>query len=331
MTMFLSKNKSSSKPRGFTLVELLVVIAIIGILIAMLLPAVQAAREAARRMQCSNNLKQLGVALHSYEGTYGVLAPGSFFLPNSEYKGSILVHLLPFVEQQTLYDYYDFSQWNTHGQMGPEGKEIRAQVISAYVCPSDDHPPTFDVPDDYIGYWDGTGRTVGLHNYSASAGPNYLENNSACSCSQTFNTYSMGLYYDPSKFSGPFNRMGVPCRFNEITDGLSNTIFMGEVRPLWSLHAQRGWEESCNGSGYHSTIIPLNFETRTRDTTSGVDNCNRHCNWHTAEGFKSAHPGGVQFLFGDGSVTLLEDSIDHQVYQYLGAKADGIAAQKMDL
>src|SRR5256714_13555627 len=90
---------------GFTLVELLVVIAIIGVLVAILLPAVQAAREAARRMQCSNNLKQIGLALHNYENAYGTLPPGGIYVNSSGMKrGSALVHLLPFIEQPALYE-----------------------------------------------------------------------------------------------------------------------------------------------------------------------------------------------------------------------------------
>ena len=102
--------------KAFTLVELLVVIAIIGILIALLLPAVQAAREAARRSQCTNNLKQIGIALHNYHDTFKVFPPGGLWYTNStgnanwvRNRGSMLLHILPFVEQQSLYDAFDFT------------------------------------------------------------------------------------------------------------------------------------------------------------------------------------------------------------------------------
>src|SRR6188768_3901810 len=108
--------------RGFTLVELLVVIAIIGVLVALLLPAVQAAREAARRMQCTNNLKQLGLALANYETAIKSYPPGAFwqYPPDTNaLKGSCLLHLLPFMEQQNIYDQVDFKQFNVEKQTTP--------------------------------------------------------------------------------------------------------------------------------------------------------------------------------------------------------------------
>ncbi|MEA3342035.1 MAG: DUF1559 domain-containing protein, partial [Chloroflexota bacterium] len=212
--------------------------------------------------------------------------------------------------------------WNRSDITGQ--KDIRMNVIATYVCPSDNHPPTFQIPlAEAAGI--GPNRVVALHNYAASAGPSNLAKNSKCYCAQDWNSFSSGTYWERNNWPGPFNRLGIPCALNEIRDGLSNTIFFGEVRPLCSMHAERGWEDSCNGSGYHSTIIPINFDTCTRDST---DNCSRHCNWHTSAGFKSAHTGGAQFLFGDGAVRMIPETIDHWLYQYLGAKADGEIVSK---
>jgi prepilin-type processing-associated H-X9-DG protein len=107
---------------------------------------------------------------------------------------------------------------------------------------------------------------------------------------------------------------------SEIRDGLSNTIFFGEVLPMSSWHNGHGWATSNNGSGYCSTVVPINFDTSSRESSG--DGCHRYCNYNTAEGFKSSHPGGANFAFGDGSVHFLPETIDHQSYQYLGAKAD---------
>ena len=336
------KSTKSACKGGFTLVELLVVITIIGILISLLLPAVQAAREAARRMQCCNNLKQLGLAVLNYENARKIFPPGAFYADavspggysqaSEPMKGSIFVHLLPFVEQQAMYDAFDFSQINITGQKLPGSTvEIRSIVIACYVCPSDGHPATQEQPAA-DGWWIGEGRTVALHNYAASAGPNTVADNGSCSCSlnfgkenggtpMTFSGYALGSYFTPGKTAGPFDRMSQCKTVADIRDGLSNTIFFGEIQPLSSTHGQRGWEDSCNGSGLVSTIIPINYDTSNREASG--DSCNRYCNWNTELGFKSAHPGGSNFAFGDGSVHKIPQSIDHQTYQYLGGRADG--------
>ena len=313
--------------RGFTLVELLVVIAIIGILIALLLPAVQAAREAARRMQCSSNMKQLGLAVLAYEDALGNLPPGAMCVPfrsdgnqsdwnDPELHCSILVHILPYMEQQTLWEYFDFTVRNADREIskiqGPGGKPLTAVEIPTFMCPSD----TASAKN----------MNRAHHNYSASRGANALANNPAFSCSHPFGAYADVTYAEAesapgTKYSGPFTRRGVCTELRDITDGLSHTIFFGEVRPEASIHAYQGWGSSNNGNGIVSTIIPINYDSTKHDPSS--DNCGGWMNWNTELGFKSAHPGGAQFLFGDGSVRFLQESIDHQLYQYLGSKADG--------
>lgn len=324
--------KSISRNGGFTLVELLVVITIIGILIALLLPAVQAAREAARRAQCSNNLKQIGLAVLGYESARGVLPPGAIFWSppdNAARKGSILVHILPYIEQQPLYDAFDFTVLSVDGQcFAGTSKPIGATVIAGYLCPSDNNPKTFDTPtvDSIDPVGTGIYSTVALHSYAASRGANELWNNAgeSCGCSNNWNTLAIdGSMESPmARFSGPFTRRGICVPITEVRDGLTNTLFFGEVLPMSSWHADNGWATSNNGNGFCSTIVPINYDTSDRSTTS-TDSCHRFCNWNTAEGFKSAHSGGAMFLLGDGSVRFLAESIDHQAYQYLGAKADG--------
>lgn len=299
---------------AFTLVELLVVIAIIGVLVALLLPAVQAAREAARRTQCTNNLKQLGVALHNYADTLRTLPPGSIWTSSGAVtnRGPILLHILPFIEQQPLYDKFDFST-APEGQTYPGSTTLLGStIIKTYVCPSDKNFGLFN------------GRAI--HNYTASSGPTAHIDNSACSCSSwsSWNTYSLGPYADATNFAGAFIRMSTALRLADISDGLSQTIFFGEVRRDCSGHVRGGWLQSNNANGLTSTLIPIN--TNTCDDTS-ANGCQKSCNWSTELGFKSLHPTGANFLFGDGSVRFMPESIDHTNYQSLGGRNDGRVAQ----
>lgn len=333
--------KFMQRHHGFTLVELLVVITIIGILIALLLPAVQAAREAARRTQCSNNLKQIGLAVLSYENVHGVLPAGAFHLVmknnRNNPQGSIFIALLPFVEQQAVFDAYDFAHpynvplW-TQTYPGTN-VPIRSTVIACYACASDDHPAAYKVPatdiSGLVGYT-GPDYTVGLHNYSASAGPTAVYPASKCANVANYNAmYAMkrangtDVMYDSAPTVGPFNRLGQCISVASITDGMSNTLFIGEIRSLWSVCTQMGWAEQENGCGYTSTVIPINIDTSAR---FGADACALFNNFSTAEGFKSAHPGGANFVFGDGSVRMIPENINMVIYQHLGGRADGQTA-----
>jgi prepilin-type N-terminal cleavage/methylation domain-containing protein/prepilin-type processing-associated H-X9-DG protein len=301
-----------TRQRGFTLIELLLAIAIIGTLIALLLPAVQAAREAARRSSCGNNLKQIGLAINSYESAHNELPPGAKWgrwgpLVKRKDHGSMLVILLPYVEQQAVYNSFDFSKRTIDGALIPgTDRPIGSQTIESYLCPSDLRETLYE--------------GVVPHNYAASRGPTGVFENSLCPCPNPWSAMEMAKVDDLQEYAGPFTRIGLACKINEITDGTSNTIFVGEVRPACSEHVRAGWATTNNGNGYCTTLIPINYDTCNDEAT---DLCHRPFNWTTEVGFKSAHPGGAQFLFGDGSVHFLNDEIDHQNYQYLGAKADG--------
>ncbi len=293
---------------GFTLIELLVVIAIIAVLVALLLPAIQQAREAARRSQCKNNLKQIGLALHNFEEAFGKLPAGAFWNQNGTGgKGSIFVYLTPYLEQKAIYDAFDLTQPNIDGSKFPGTSNlIGGVVLPTLLCPSDSHP------SQYFG--------LATHNYAASRGPTDVFDNPACSCNYQWKSFAQAPLDDPLRFAGPFTRIGTQVRLAEVTDGLTNTLFFGEVRPACSQHAQNGWSLSNDGNGYCTTLIPINFYT-CDDNAS--DPCRRPCNWNTEVGFKSAHTGGTHFLLGDGSVRFLSENIDYPTYQNLGNKADG--------
>jgi prepilin-type N-terminal cleavage/methylation domain-containing protein/prepilin-type processing-associated H-X9-DG protein len=345
------------KRKGFTLVELLVVIAIIGILIGLLLPAVQAAREAARRMQCSNNLKQLGLAIHNYESATKRIPPGSGFYggtavalgslpaPYQRFAGGqhlnrshMLVRLLPFMEQTALFneflgDAVTSDNARITSPTNPRGGELlRGITIATHVCPSDNN-------GGFAVTVDGIASRVQPSNYHFSMGPtNSMSNNAACSCPlfSTFVARSLAGT-DVNNPAGPFTRRGniLPrgvtgnggyCgKFGDCSDGLSNTIFMGETIADWSAHARNGWSHANQWGRY--TQVPINWDTRYVDVASaqaaGKTGCEARCNWNTAEGFKSRHTGGAQMLLGDGSVHFFSNSIDLVMYNRLGAKADG--------
>ena len=152
---------------AFTLVELLVVIAIIGILIALLLPAIQAARESSRRSQCSNNLKQIGLALQNYELSHKRLPPGARYSSGGTRRGSVLLFILPQLEETGLANLIDLDSANLDHDVAT-GANVRSQLIPSFLCPSDDHEKI--VSDS------------ALHNYAASRGPTAVFNNPACSC-----------------------------------------------------------------------------------------------------------------------------------------------------
>lgn len=314
---------------AFTLVELLVVIAIIGILVALLLPAIQAAREAARRTECSNNMKQIGVALHNYHDTHKKF-PATYCGPGgwttNSYRGSVKIRLLPFLEQSAVYDAIDFKV-DTDGQVFPASSQlIRDTVIPGFLCPS--------AGEDVKTPW-GPVRD----NYAASCGPtpeSWGGNpNCTCDANQFYQPYmshsALSGYYDGNP-AGPFTRNPATgdtlycCTMASVTDGLSNTIFFGERLMMCSVHAHNGWYISNNGDGMCTTLVPINYDSchdqNFNYAASGLTQCNRNCTWNTEFGFRSAHPGGAQFVLGDGSVKFLSDSTDMWTYQWMGAKAD---------
>ena len=313
--------------RAFTLVELLVVITIIGILIALLLPAVQSAREAARRMQCTNNMKQIGLAVSMYENVFKSYPPGAYFANTGTspriLRGSILVHILPYVEQQALYELYDFNQYSIESQTYPgTTRLLKSTEISTYVCPSDVHPKRTST------------NSPAHYNYVASAGPHAIGTDPDHSCVHGFHVYALpdSWYWDADQFPGPFSRFGsypgFAVRPAEVTDGLSNTIFFGEVRPMCSAHVTGGWASSNNMCGRAATIIPINYDSCERNLAEvGSDYCRWYGNWATSGGFKSLHPGGVNVLLGDASVHFLSETIDLWLLRSLGGKSEGEVAQ----
>lgn len=317
------RNQQHRTSTGFTLVELLVVIAIIGVLVALLLPAVQSAREAARRSSCISNFRQIGLALHNYHGTKGRLPPGDDL---ADGRGSVLVFLLPYMEQQAAFDFIDFSM-PIEDQTQPNGQPIDELVIPVYICPSDDLLSGMWRPVNNAGAEE---RLRAAHNYNASSGSN---KNLLVGCNPGHNpSYPIGDWnliaekefpnedMDLDEISGPFTRHNHEIEFRHCTDGLSSTIFFGEVRPQCSVHTAQGWFRSNNGQGSRSTAVPINTNTCDESTPF---RCSGPNNWNASNGFISSHPGGAHFLMGDGAVHFLSEDIEFEtVYQFLGGRAD---------
>ena len=308
--------------RAFTLIELLVVIAIIAILIALLLPAVQQAREAARRTQCKNNLKQLGIALHNYHDVYGQFAPTLFRTVGGaptwgqNEKGSYLVQLLPYMEQDSIYNMIDFTQLRVDPQTDPAGKRLYTNRIASFICPSDPTPQGVSHP------------TRAQTNYLCSMGNQAMPSRGGWCNITPGNIFGTGPQghgnsANAGRISGVISRLNWAAKIADISDGTSNTIHAGETRPSCGDHTRNGWYHF--NATWCATTAPINYPIRCIGGAGfpGAQDCSHWQNWQTSQGFKSAHPGGAQFLYCDGHVSFVSENIDYRNYQRMGDRRDG--------
>jgi len=317
------------KSRGFTLIELLVVIAIIAILVALLLPAVQQAREAARRTQCKNNLKQLGIALHNYHDTFNCFPPAHIRTQSAIPANNVLtgwrgfsLHsmLLPYIEQTALYTTLDFNSYFD----APQNTVGRRQRLPAFLCPSDTPMSTAE---------------TGNNSYPGSMGTN------------------LGQYVNQAFRNGVF-RFDVVTRMRDINDGTSNSVALGEQlmgdnngaayragdvvrgiafngnaqRPTQAevdaygvacqagignhhSHGGRDWAIGMPAQTLFNTVAVPNWRYPTCQTCVG-------CGWMDSQGFfpaRSRHTGGVQICLADGSVRFVSENVDLNVWQNVGS------------
>ena len=349
-----------SKRAGFTLVELLVVIAIIGILVALLLPAVSAAREAARKMSCSNNLKQIGLAMRTYHNTYGSLPHNGMYSWTRQTNngqtwhgsshGSPWVRLLPFLEQDPLYNTFNFmisgrksgntgapfgGSWNnwarfeTSHAVAPDlSRATRSEVIPVLICPSADVDPYVHRANYNID------PAISTYGYSMGAQRSNSWNNACTSYpGNIFQTGPSNHGNDGRGFriSGVFSRLAWAARFRDVSDGESQVIMVGELLPQKSDHYVNGWTHA--NATWSLTTAPINFPIvgvgdpgfswGRNNPPLNPRNCSHFKNWATSQGFKSQHKGGAQFVLVDGSVQFLSENIDYITYNRLGDRRDG--------
>jgi prepilin-type N-terminal cleavage/methylation domain-containing protein len=301
------------RKKGFTLVELLVVIAIIGILVALLLPAIQAAREAGRRASCSNNIKNLITAVHNYHDTYQALPinfGGNRRYNNQNTGKSWLIGILPFIEEEALWEQVRFDEQLRH----PDNTEVARTAIDTFLCPSDGA--------NMGGRLNGranVGGTWGVNNYKACAGGNWQwRDHRVGQQSAPWGTNRNGLDRGNGFICRNSDNQGRNYKnFAMITDGTSTTFAIGEAVPAWCNHTWWWW---FNGSTA-TCGVPLNYQVSRGDPFM----VSRRGDWGRNYSFMSRHPGGGQFALVDGRTEFIADSIDITLYRSLATVAGGEA------
>jgi prepilin-type N-terminal cleavage/methylation domain-containing protein/prepilin-type processing-associated H-X9-DG protein len=354
-----SNLKRPRGPRGFTLIELLVVIAIIAILISLLLPAVQQAREAARRTQCRNNLKQIGLALHNYESSHSLI-PSVYSFGNANAGNySVQAQLLPYMDQASLHNLIDFRLrlqiGCCPGDVNPPLVDVVQRPLSVFLCPSDPGPAAFSVVS---GTRDGaTGATF------TYAGTNYHVNQGT----------ALGTNYDGRAPTDGLFWTNANVKFSSITDGLGNTAAFSESifgfplqrvsPPANNIARRRSYiDVACRwasfavppaipglANGFRPPNDPAQFEAATVAISRGWSG-QRGAGWISGREYwtayhhyhnpnsnvpdmgtcgygifaaRSYHSGGVHSLFCDGSVRFVSESVDLNIWRAAGTRAGG--------
>jgi prepilin-type N-terminal cleavage/methylation domain-containing protein/prepilin-type processing-associated H-X9-DG protein len=325
--------------RGFTLIELLVVIAIIAILIGLLLPAVQKIREAAARMVCTNNLKQLGLAAHNYHGAYEKFPPGVYQLPFAaapKYRGvTLFVYLLPYIEQDNLARGWDMTD-PLNNTVGADQSKT-ATVLKTLLCPSD------SIPQNPVNSGSG-GRWYGITSYGGNGGSRSYD-------PQFATNDGIFAVIGPGSQTAP---TGSPVRIGDVTDGLSNTVLFGErshVDPNNDTFAANlvppsgqfanpmgdiGWWASSGGrlaagDVTLSAYAPINYKVpapygQRASMVPPVSDFNSYEYYYDRRvcAFGSLHAGGANFALADGSVRFITDSLPLVTLQALCVRNDGL-------
>jgi prepilin-type N-terminal cleavage/methylation domain-containing protein/prepilin-type processing-associated H-X9-DG protein len=316
----VARSPATRRRTGFTLIELLVVIAIIGILIALLLPAVQKIREAAARLQCQNNLHQIGLAMHNYHDANGTFPSGHYVTgpangPNL-YFANWAILLLPYVEQEPLFRLYDNTVPNTHARNVP----VVQTYVKIYACPTDPNGNRILTPESKndaatptVSYMTGSYR--GMSGVSATGFDQWAGYPSEIVVNQRVNSGYRGVLHT----DGPSTGLTAE-RITNISDGTSNTLLIGERTTR--THPTRGtfWANSFNLYSLSGAFAQSAALLDDYDACLKVASDQAQCKY----GWGSTHTsGGINFVFADGSVHSISRTIDMRIFLALSTIANG--------
>jgi len=328
------------KRRGFTLVELLVVIAIIGILVALLLPAIQAAREAARRTQCGNNLKQIGVAMHNYNDTFKGLPMGftndyglaqNYLDQNYAHHGngttasrwyaswSWSAYIAPFMELGAQHQTLNVTgTWAAESLLSTESQQVISTPVASLRCPSDTGK------DPHNGGEYRPANSAGTRLYAATANYAGVCDDNSANIDNRQNNCSGVLYVDSD------------IKFRDVVDGTSSVLMVGE-RCRYRNHARCGVQQDCGAAIVFVIGASNQLSHDNRSNAAAVGSAARGINWDSTvttpgpcdnlwnakTGFHSLHPGGAQFVLVDASTHFISDSVDLTTFRRLANREDG--------